>query len=313
MPQPRPRFLYKSDAARGRVWAEVFAQQAPHIDFRIWPDVGDPAEVYFLAAWTPPENIARSFPNLRLLFSSGAGVDQFDFSQLPPQLPVLRMIEPGIISGMVEYVCHAVLDLHRDMPAYRRQQAQGQWRPLPLRLAAERRVGVLGLGSLGQAVLQRLLTFGFDCAGWSRTLHSVEGVACLAGPEELPTFLARSEILVCLLPLTAQTQGLLNTALFQQLPAGAALVQVGRGAQLVEADLLAALDSGQLSEAVLDVTEPEPLPAAHALWRHPRVRLTPHVASMTQPRSAAQAVIDNLRRHAAGEPLHGLVDRSRGY
>jgi len=162
-------------------------------------------------------------------------------------------------------------------------------------------------------VLQQLRSLGFDCAGWSRTPHEIEGVPCHAGPEGLPAFLARTEVLICLLPLTEATQGLLNAALFAQLPHGASLVQVGRGPQLVEADLLAALASGQLAEACLDVTDPEPLPAGHPFWHHPHIRLTPHIASMTQPLSAAEVVLDNLQRHARGEPLLGLVDRQRGY
>jgi len=306
-------FLYKSDPVRGRQWAEVFQRRAPAVDFRIWPDIGDPAQVRFLAAWEPPENLAERFPNLKVLFSSGAGVDQFDFSALPPALPVVRMVEPGIVRGMVEYVTCAVLGLHRDLPRYRRQQAEGLWQPLPVRTAGQRRVGVLGLGSLGQAVLAQLVGLGFDCAGWSRSRHAVDGVQCHAGADELPAFLARTEILVCLLPLTDSTRGFLDARLFSMLPAGAALVQVGRGPQLVDGDLLAALDGGQLSEAVLDVTDPEPLPATHAFWRHPRIQLTPHIASMTQPLSAAEAVLDNLHRFDAGEPMVGLVDRSRGY
>ena len=308
-----PSFLYKSDPVRGRQWAEVFARRDSPLDFRIWPDIGDAADVHFLAAWEPPADIATRFPNLKLLFSSGAGVDQFDFGALPPELPIVRMVEPGIIHGMVEYVTHAVLDLHRDMPAYRRQQQQGLWQPLPVRPAADRRVGVLGLGSLGQAVLQSLQRFGFDCAGWSRSRHAIDGIECFAGPDELGHFLSRTDILVCLLPLTDATRGFLNTALFQRLQRGAQLVHVGRGAQLVSTDLLAALDEGQLSEAALDVTDPEPLPTGHELWAHPRVRITPHIASMTQPHSAAEVVLDNLRRFERGEPLLGLVDRDRGY
>jgi glyoxylate/hydroxypyruvate reductase A len=298
---------------RGRQWAEVFKRQAPEIDFRIWPDVGEPEDVRFLAAWVPPDDLATRFPRLEVLFSSGAGVDQFDFAALPPALPVVRMVEPGIVRGMVEYVVHAVLDLHRDMPQYRRQQALGTWQPLPVRPARQRRIGVLGLGSLGQAVLAQLAGFGFELAGWSRSQHAVAGVQCYAGEDTLAAFLAGTEILICLLPLTDETRGFLNSRLFAQLPQAACLVHVGRGPHLVEADLLEALASGQLAEAVLDVTDPEPLPAGHPFWRHPRIRVTPHIASMTQPESAAEVVIDNLRRHRAGEPMTGLVDRSRGY
>jgi glyoxylate/hydroxypyruvate reductase len=306
-------FLYMADAERGRRWGELFRRDAPAVDFRLWPDVGDPAQVHYLATWQQPEQLAERFPNLKLLFSTGAGVDQFDLAALPPTVSLVRMVEPGIVQGMVEYVLHAVLDLHRDMPAYRRQQAQALWRPLPVRTAAQCRVGVLGLGSLGEAALQALRSLGFDCAGWSRSRRSIDGVPCFAGEAQRAEFLSRSDILVCLLPLTDATRGLLNSALFDALPRGAALVHVGRGRQLVSADLLRALDDGHLGEAVLDVTDPEPLPADDPLWRHPRVQITPHIASMTQPDTAAAAVLDNLRRFEAGLPLVGLVDRSKGY
>lgn len=313
----RPVFLYKSDPVRGQRWGEVFAAEAPEIEFRQWAEWcasnDDPARVQWLAAWEPPERIAERFPSLQLLMSTGAGVDQFDLSQLPPALPLLRMVEPGIVRGMIEYVVHAVLDLHRERPRYRRQQALQQWQPHPLRSAGERSVGVLGLGELGRAVLQALRPFGFRLSGWSRSAHAVDGVACHAGADALDGFLAECEILVCLLPLTDETRGFLNARRLRQLPRGAALVQVGRGAQLVNADLLAALDDGHLSEAMLDVTDPEPLPPGHPLWQHPQVQITPHVASITQPESAARVAIEQLRRHARGEPLTGLVDRQRGY
>jgi glyoxylate/hydroxypyruvate reductase len=309
----RPVFVYKADPQRGQQWAGIFRDEAPEIEFRLWPDVGDGADVRYLAAWEPPADLATRFPNLGLLLSTGAGVDQFDFAALPAGLPVVRMVEPGIVNGMVEYVTHAVLDLHRDMPAYRRAQQQRQWQVIQVRPAHERRIGVLGLGSLGQTVLEKLVSFGFDCAGWSRSRHEVPGVVCHAGADELDSFLARTDILVCLLPLTDETRGLLNAALFAKLPNGASLVHVGRGPQLVAADLLRALDEGRLAEAVLDVTDPEPLPHEHALWSHPRVRITPHIASMTQPQTAARVAIDNVRRFARGEPLVGLVDRRRRY
>ena len=306
-------FVYKSDPVRGRLWADVFEREAPQLPFHIWPDIGDPLRVRFLAAWEPPPDIRGVFPNLEVLFSSGAGVDQFDLSKLPADLPVVRMVEPGIINGMVEYVSWAVLALHRDMLQCQRQQRRAQWKAVPVRPAEQCRVGVLGLGSLGQAALTKLHGYGFDCAGWSRSRHTLDGVRCYAGSDELPAFLARTDVLVCLLPLTAETRGFLNADLFAQLPRGAGLVHVGRGPQLVAQDLLRALEQGQLADAVLDVTDPEPLPPEHAFWQHPNIWLTPHIASMTQPGTAAQVVLDNLRRFEAGEPMVGRVDRARGY
>ncbi|THB81910.1 glyoxylate/hydroxypyruvate reductase A, partial [Pantoea allii] len=253
------------------------------------PETGDPQQVEALVAWQPPENIPALFPRLKLLFSVGAGADQFDFSALPPDLPVIRMIEPGLTQGMVEYVTFAVLGLHRDMPRYFHQQRQQQWLAHAALPASQRRVGVMGLGELGQAALAQLVALGFDCAGWSRTPRQIPDVRCWHGDDQLDAFLAHSEILVCLLPLTDTTHGLLNRSLFNQLPQGAALVQAGRGPQLNHDDLLAALESGQLSAAVIDVTDPEPLPPGHPFWHHPAIWLTPHIASQTQNESAIAA------------------------
>ena len=306
-------FLYKSAPERGAVWARHFAAHAPDVPFRIWPDVGDPAQVRYLAAWTLPPDLAKTFPNLEVLFCVGAGVDQLDLSQVPASVPVVRMIEPGLVDGMVEFATLAVLALHRDWLAYAAQQRERRWHALPVFRAAERTVGVMGLGVLGQAVAARLRDFGFRCAGWSRTPRRIEGVECHAGPESLPAFLAGLDILVGLLPLTGETRGLLDRRVFEAMPRGSALVNLGRGAQLVQEDLLGALDSGRLSAAILDVTDPEPLPAGHPLWSHPRVAITPHIASETQPESSAEVILENVLRHRRGEPLVGLVDRGRGY
>ena len=306
-------FVYKADPTRGKLWAELFAQYAPHIKFYLWPETGDPLEVEYLAVWQPPENMVQRFPNLKILFSIAAGVDQIDFNGLPESLPVVRMIEPGLSAGMVEYVTWAVLDLHRDMAAYRRQQLAQVWKEIRVLPAKERRIGVLGMGELGRAVLGQLQTFGFACAGWSRSPRQMPSVACYCGADALADFLGRSDILICLLPLTPETRGMLNTAFLSQLPAGASLVHVGRGPQLVTDDLLRALDSGHLREAILDVTDPEPLPANHPLWTHPHVTLTPHIASMTQPDTAIEVVLDNLQNFKLNRPLIGLVDRKKGY
>jgi glyoxylate/hydroxypyruvate reductase len=306
-------FVYKADPTRGAEWARHFRERMPELPFHVWPDTGDPSAVRFLAAWEPPAEIASLFPNLELLFSSGAGVDQFDFAALPPGLALVRMVEPGIVEGMVEYATLSVLALHRDFPSYRVQQRAKAWTTIRVRPASARRVGVMGLGLLGRAVLERLSVFGFVLSGWSRSARAIPGVECHAGPEALPGFLAACDILVCLLPLTPETRGILDRRLFAALPRGAGVVNVGRGPHLVDADLLAALEEGQVSAALLDVTEPEPLPPEHPFWHHPRVWITPHIASQTQPGTAVEAVVANLRRHARGEPLVGVVDRGRGY
>ncbi|WP_369790695.1 2-hydroxyacid dehydrogenase [Rouxiella sp. WC2420] len=312
--------LYKSDPARGKVWQKILAEIAPEYRFIQWNDLdfsdGDPAifaEVDFLVSWIPPENLADRFPNLKVLFSVAAGVDHFDLRQLPASLPVVRMVEPGLTQGMVEYVTFAALALHRDIPQYLQQQKQQLWQSHPVLGAAKRRIGVLGLGELGQATLKMLNNFGFECHGWSRSGNAPEGVTGWAGVEQLGEFLSHSDILVCLLPLTEQTRGTLNAELFAQLPKGAGLIQVGRGQQLVAEDLLVALDSGQLRAAVLDVFDPEPLPAGEALWQHPQVWITPHIASQTQPETAVTALLANLQRFAQGQPMHGEIDKTKGY
>ncbi len=305
--------LYKANPVRGAEWARHFAALAPDMPFHVWPDQPDPASVRYLATWVPPDDIAGTFPNLELVFSVGAGVDQFDFTKVPAHVPLVRMLEPHIAESMVEYVSLAVLALHRDLPRFLDQQRREVWKEIQITSAARRRVGVMGLGQLGQGVLERLKVFGFPLAGWNRSPRQIAGVDCYTGADSLPDFLARTDILVCLLPLTPETRGILDARLFAALPAGAMLVNVGRGGHLVQDDLLAALDGGHIAAAMLDVADPEPLPAGHPFWRHEKIILTPHIASMTHPETAVRFVLDTIARHRRGEPLPGLVDRSRGY
>ena len=305
--------VYKADPARGAEWKALLAAKAPELAFHVWPETGDPVAVRYLATWIPPDDIMARFPNLELVISTGAGVDQFDLLKLPGGMPLVRMLDPGIVNGMVEYVTLGVLALHRHLPDYAIAKSEHRWAPIRLVPAARRRIGVLGCGQLGQAACRRLAAFGFAIAAWSRSPREIDGVTVFTGQASLPAFLARTDILVCLLPLTDETAGILDARMFGQLPKGAGLVNAGRGRHLVQDDLRTALDCGQLSGAVLDVTEPEPLPRGHWLWSHPRVILTPHVASMTQPETAVDFVLETINRHRQGQPLRGLVDRKRGY
>ncbi|MCD6016875.1 MAG: glyoxylate/hydroxypyruvate reductase [Solirubrobacterales bacterium] len=291
--------LYLSTPERGTVFARAFAEQLPDVPF--WQGrAEDPEAVRYLVTWTAPERLAETYPNLRLIFSVGAGVDQFDLTNLPPDVGVVRMLEPGLAEQMREYVTLGVLALHRDLPLYLDNQCSRRWQTAANRPAAERRVGVMGLGTLGQAALAALTPFGFPLAGWSRSPKTIPGVDCFT---DLDAFLARTDILVCLLPLTPETTGLLDARLFARL----------RGRQLDQAALLAALDGGRLAAAMLDVTDPEPLPPEHPLWRHPRVILTPHVACQTRAEEGAAHVIAGVRADRTGAPVAGLVDRERGY
>ncbi|MCP1242507.1 glyoxylate/hydroxypyruvate reductase A [Acetobacter lambici] len=307
-------FLLKSTRERAEVWKPLFNKALPDLAFHVWPETGAPEDVRFMAAWEPPADLLKRFPNLEVLFSVGAGVDQFDMNTIPEHVTIIRMIEPGLTDGMVDYVLWATLTLHREIPTYLVQQKQHVWKTRHNKIAAQRRVGVMGLGTLGSPVVQALAHAGFDCSGWSRSRHTLANVTCYAGSDELDAFLASSDILVCLLPLTDATRGMLNADLFARLPKGAQIINVARGAHLVTADLLAALDSGQIGAAILDVTDPEPLPADSPLWDHPNVMVTPHVASNSQTETAGCVLLDTVQRYLAGErDFPSKVDRSQGY
>lgn len=301
--------LYLSDPERGAVFARQFAELLPDLPF-YQGQAPDPTHVTHVITWTVPEDLMRNYPNLRMIFSVGAGVDQFDLAGLPEHLQVVRMIEPGLDEQMREYVTMAVLGLHRGLPHYLEQQRSHIWqghRNLP---AAARRVGVLGLGQLGKAVLEALRPFGFALSGWSRSPRQIDGVSCYT---DMNLFQKDLDIVVCLLPLTDHTHGILNSAFFAGLSRGAGLVQVGRGRQLDQKALLAAMDSGQISAAWLDVTDPEPLGADDPLWQHPGVVITPHIACQTRPEDAARHVIAAIKAQVSGDPILGLVDRAKGY
>jgi glyoxylate/hydroxypyruvate reductase A len=304
---------YKSDPVRGAVWSAVFRSELPQASFRMWPEIGSGEEVEYLVAWVAPPDLERVLPNLTVLFSIGAGIDQLNLDAIPPHVTIVRMLDPDLTRGMVEYATFAVLALHRDIPHYVSDQQASRWSYRPLQRAEERRVGIMGLGVLGQALAESLKFFGFPLRGWSASPKTIEGVETFSGPEQLGAFLSGCDILVCLLPLTEDTRGILCHATFEQLPKGARLLNAARGGHLVEDDLIAALASGRVDCAILDVLQSEPPAADHALFKHPRVMITPHIASATLPQAAAQRVCRLIERHRSGLPMEGVIDRRRGY
>ena len=296
-------------------WRAALEAELPELEFRVWPRETGPAEDIDVAVvWQPPPGLFATFPGLKGVLSLGAGVEHvLDDPALPRDVPVVRLIDPGLRSAMVEFVAMEVLRHHRQEAAYRRQQSRREWKLLHQPLASSRRVGILGLGHLGRACADALRDLGFRVSGWSSSARSIEGIETYAGEQGLFPLVERSEILVCLLPLTAETEDIVDATLLGALPRGATLVNAGRGRHVVEEDLLDALDSGQLSHATLDVFRDEPLSPDHPFWTHPGVTLFPHAAAWALPEDAAAIVAASIMRALAGEPLPGEIDRGRGY
>ena len=295
-------------------WRREMEALVPGIDFRVWPEVGRAEDIAMVMTWKAPPGELRRYPSLGCICVLGHGVDHIlQGSELPDGVPVVRLVDESMTRQMSAYVLAAVLRHHRKMADYGRLQRARRWRELDVPDPAETRVGILGLGALGRDLAPKLVALGFRVAGWSRTPKELPGVTSFHGDDGFIPFLKRTHILVCLLPLTNETTGILDARAFAALPRGAALISVGRGPHVAEADLLAALDSGQLGGATLDVFRDEPLPPESPFWDHPRVVLTPHVASMTIAQSACEMIIDNIHRHKAGGPLLHVVDMARGY
>lgn len=307
--------LLATKAGTMDAWRAALLAVDPGLDIRLFPDTGDLAAIEAVVMWGSHDLAdLRRYPNLKLIVSMGAGVDHLLRPPGPPPgIPVARLKDERLTQGMVEWVLLNVLRFHRQDPDYRAQQAAMVWRELPAPETAARTVGILGLGELGAAAAGALRALGFPVAGWSRSPKDLPGVACFHGPDGLDALLARSRILVCLLPLTPGTRGVLNARTLSLLPRGAFVLNAARGGHVVAEDLLAALRSGHIAGAALDVFEPEPLPPGHPFWTDPRVVLTPHAASITIPESAAPQVVDNLRRARQGLALRNLVDFAAGY
>ena len=295
------------------LWADLFRAELPGHDIRLSPPSPGESTTY-LAVGNPPPGLIASLTGLELILSLNAGVDRLlAGGEAPADLPVVRMADDGLTLGMTEWVLARVLAWHRQLFAYHHDQAKGVWSPRPEVLARERTAVVLGAGALGGPVARALAAVGFQTRAWSRTPRDLNGVTMFAGPEGLAAALTGADILVNLLPLTRDTEGLIDGSVLSRLAPGALFVNGGRGAHVVDGDLLAALDSGRLGEAALDVFRQEPLPVDHPYWRHPKVRLSPHVAAPTHARTAVAVMAETVRRFERGEPVGPLVDRARGY
>lgn len=274
-----------------------------------------PQQIDYFVGFRAPHGFLKTLPRLKAIFSLGAGVDGFlRDPEFPRHLPVVRFVDETLQREMAQYVTMHSLIIHRQQRAFDLAQPECSWRQRMLaKPSRELRIGILGMGNIGAVTAQRLLLFDFQVIGWSRSRKTVKGVTSFAGISELPQFLSLCDIMVCLLPLTPETEGILNAKLFEGLPKGAWVINVGRGGHCREDELIAALDCDHLAGAVLDVFQTEPLPADHPFWTHPKVTVTPHIAGITDPRHAAAFVVDCVARAEGGAPFTNVVDLSRGY
>ena len=315
----RNAILVAIDGPQAKGWIPLLKECGKDRDLRIWPDaIGDKADIAYALVWRPPPGLLATLPNLKAILNIGAGVDALLADPTLPNLPMARAAHPDLTKRVVGYVVLHVLAHHNRTWRYVVQQRERLWREHKHPSSDQVAVGIMGIGVIGTEAAHVLARLGFQVAGWSRTPKTVAGIETFHGPAALDEFLARTEILVCLLPLTAQTEGLLNLALFRKLKrdgaaGGAFLVNAARGKVQVDADIIAALDEGSLAAATLDVFPQEPLPAQSPLWTHPKVTLTPHVAGDISPQAFVDQLFAQVDRFERGESLENMIDRDRGY
>ena len=306
-------FMNKEPSAADR-YMPLLKAALPDMEVRCWPEIGDPADIDYAVVGPPVPGVLGTLPNLRCILSTWAGVDKLLADPtFPRNIPLSRLVDPLLAVDMTHIAIHWVLHFHRDIPHYLALQDSGKWDPLVYPEASERRIGVMGQGMLGSAAARALADLGFAVAGWDAFPKAIAGVEAFTGADELVPFLNRTEILISLLPLTDETRGILNAETLAALPEGAYVISIARGAHIVDSDLIAALDSGHLAGAALDAFVEEPLPSTHPFWQHPKIAVTPHIASTTTPRTAVNEVVTDIRRLEAGEMPRHLVDMERGF
>jgi glyoxylate/hydroxypyruvate reductase A len=293
------------------LWLAGLRAALPQAQVEVWHSGAPRAD--YAVVWAPPQQFFDEQPQLRGVFAIGAGVDALLKLRLPAQARVVRLDDAGMSVQMVEYVCHTVIRHFREFDAYAAAIAQGQWSFRKPRHRADFPVGVMGLGVLGARVAQALAQFEFPVMGWSRSAKAIEGVHCFAGAEQFNDFLAATKVLACLLPLTPETQGIMCLDTLSQLQRGGYVINVARGAHLVDDDLLVLIDSGQLAGATLDAFRTEPLPPEHPFWQHPKITMTPHIAARTMRDQSIAQIAGKIEAMERGEPIAGIVDPVRGY
>ncbi len=295
-------------------WKNALTDIDPNVDVEVWPNEEYKKRVQFAICWDQPKHVLDQYPNLKAVSSLGAGTDHLlQDESLPDSVAICRVVSPTLIQQMKEYVLGATLNIQRNFVHYIRQKDRGKWQAHKHPLAGDLHVGVMGLGKLGRPVAQQLAQIGYRVSGWSRTSKELAEVQTFAGSEELEPFLNNTQILVCLLPLTDETQDILDLDLFKKLKRPAWIINVARGEHLVDEDLIYALDSNILQGAWMDVFSKEPLPEKHAFWNRRNIIITPHIASITQPSEVAEQILDNYKRALSGIDLNYAVDREKGY
>ncbi len=306
--------LIKAGRDPAENWIKAIAADLPDLDMRVWPDTGDREEVEFIIANQLPPGEFASFPNLKFVASTSAGVDRLLADpDLPADVPIIRSVNTQRAATMCAWVCYQVIGHHRRFANYRQNQPKKIWEHQHYAPPDEVGIGVMGLGTLGGAVARTLRGLMYDVAGWSRSAKTMDGIKCFAGADQLGAFLGRSDIVVSVLPGTAETTDLLNRETLAKLPAGAYIVNCGRGNLIDEDALIEAMSSGQVAGAALDVFKTEPLPKDHPFWSHPKVTVSPHYSSNGGAKHGVGVIVENIRRVRAGEPLAEMVDKLAGY
>ncbi|HJW42131.1 MAG TPA: glyoxylate/hydroxypyruvate reductase A [Rhizomicrobium sp.] len=298
----------------GGVWQQPLAVGGMTV-FTHGADAYDPAEISYAVSFRPPPGLLKTLPNLKAVFSLGAGVDGFLIDpDFPKYVPLIRFVDESLSGEMAQFAVLHVLMQHRTVSFFTAAQAEGKWRQRMLpRATRDTRVGILGIGEIGTICAEKLRDLGFAVSGWSRTRKTVDGVKSFSGTGELDGFLAQCDFLICVLPLTPDTRHILNAKTFAKLPKGGYVINIARGGHVNEPDLIAVLDSGHLSGATLDVFEIEPLPATSPIWKHPKIIATPHIAAITSPLAATRSIVAGIAAIERGEAPKNVVDINRGY